>query len=568
MTMELADTLLLERWQKRRDADAFSELIARHAHMVYGTCLRVAKNPSLAEEVAQECFVELMRGPRDVRSPGGWLHTVATRRSLDRLKSEGRRVEREADYAAQQPSATEPTWDDTREHVDEAIAALPEELRAAVVLRFLEGRSHTDMADELRVSRKTVRLRIERGIDQIRETLGKKGVAVTTAALGTMLEEASAETAPAALVSELGKRVLATPVSAAGISAQGVVGYFVAAAIPVGMVVGGFVVWSGSDAVAPVVSAHESPSPDLATEQMSEPENRPTAGAEVLATAAPDEIVAAGAIPPEPAEATPVVEESVERVVPAAEKEPVTETGWVLDLSPSEEVLATLQNPVNIEFETIHVKEAIEFIQDSFELNIVLDSRVVAPPEEQDANQPARRYVTDGYIKRIEQRAQPLEKALTALLTPLNLTYKVRGHHIWVSSSRQITEDLTLSPPSAIFREGAILGKLEAPVNIEFEDIHLGDIIGFIGPSFDVDIRLDALVIAPESGGDGGGYVTNGMIEYINLKDVPMGESLYVMTRLLDLTYRVGEKEVFVSTKDRIYTDFPVMSEEPRPEGK
>src|SRR5690606_20775212 len=125
------------------------------AAMVYGACLRVVKNPGTAEEVTQECFLELMKGPRGVRCIGAWLHTVATRRALDRLKSDGRRAARERAYAATLDPAKEILWDDTRACVDEAIAALPDELQIPIVLRFLAGRTHEAIAAELGVSRST-----------------------------------------------------------------------------------------------------------------------------------------------------------------------------------------------------------------------------------------------------------------------------------------------------------------------------------------------------------------------------------------------------------------------------
>jgi len=79
-----------------RDADAFAEIVSRYSAMVYGTCKRVTRNPTDAEDVAQECFIELARVRRTITpSLGGWLHRVAVRRSLNRLKAESRRKRRE-----------------------------------------------------------------------------------------------------------------------------------------------------------------------------------------------------------------------------------------------------------------------------------------------------------------------------------------------------------------------------------------------------------------------------------------------------------------------------------------
>ena len=82
--MPSLDAALFQRWIATRDADAFAEIVSRHSAMVYGTCRRVLRNPADAEDVTQECFMELARAGRPVRCPlGAWLHTTAVRRSLD-----------------------------------------------------------------------------------------------------------------------------------------------------------------------------------------------------------------------------------------------------------------------------------------------------------------------------------------------------------------------------------------------------------------------------------------------------------------------------------------------------
>jgi len=146
--------------------------------------------------------------------------------------------------------------------------------------------------------------------------------------------------------------------------------------------------------------------------------------------------------------------------------------------------------------------------------------------------------------------------------TMVNLTCKVRGNAIWISSSAQITRDLTEPLPSAPFREGKMLKSILKPVNIEFEDIHISDVLEFLQQSFDVPIVLDKRMVMPEpKRGEEPSpvlptYVTDGIIDYINLKDLPMAEALYALTRQLNLTYRVAEDGVYISTPDRVRESF------------
>jgi RNA polymerase sigma factor (sigma-70 family) len=202
------DRTLMERWRATHDAEAFAEIVSRHSAMVYGTCKRVLGNPTDAEDVAQECFLELAESRTAIRSSlGGWLHKAAVHRSLNRIKADSRRKQREARFAAEVGYSSGPSWDDIQAHIDEAIAALPDKLREPVIHRFLEGQTHEAIAQNLGISRSTVQYRLARGVEEIRKSLKRRGIpvatAVLTAMLGTNLAKAGA--VPASLTAALGK---------------------------------------------------------------------------------------------------------------------------------------------------------------------------------------------------------------------------------------------------------------------------------------------------------------------------------------------------------------------------
>ena len=209
MMNSTTDTGLLDRWRSHRDADAFAELVTRYGPLVYSACLRVLRDTTAAEDAAQDCFVEVLRSNARVRSLPAWLHVIATRRALDRLKAERRRVARESAYTAQHPAAVEPTWDDVSTHVDEAIESLPEKLRNPLVQRFLQGRSYSEISKDLDLPVSTVQYRLNQGIDRVRGNLTRRGIAVTATALGIMLREAPAHALPATATAQLGKMALA-----------------------------------------------------------------------------------------------------------------------------------------------------------------------------------------------------------------------------------------------------------------------------------------------------------------------------------------------------------------------
>lgn len=213
----MTDLALLERWLDRRDAQAFKEIVARYASMVYATCLRILRNSADAEDVTQECFETLALGRgRPVQDLAAWLHRIATNRALDRIRSEQRRQAREAKYAAEQPVLADPEWGDIYASVDEAIAALPEELRAPLVAHYLLGQSHAEIAAASGVPRRTVSHRVERGVDRIGELLRKRGVTIGSAALAALMASnmASASALPPSLTATLGKLALAQSANA------------------------------------------------------------------------------------------------------------------------------------------------------------------------------------------------------------------------------------------------------------------------------------------------------------------------------------------------------------------
>lgn len=141
--MELAhaqDHILLHRWHHSRDAEAFRALVERHAGLVYAAAHRVLRDVTEAEDVSQECFITLARTRKlPERHLGAWLYTVAVNRAKDHIRGASRRRKREEIHGEAHPQSVEANWDDTLAHVDEAIAALDDELRHAIIAHFLEA---------------------------------------------------------------------------------------------------------------------------------------------------------------------------------------------------------------------------------------------------------------------------------------------------------------------------------------------------------------------------------------------------------------------------------------------
>ncbi len=205
-----SDVEILKLWSSG-NADAFAELVRRYAPLVYSAALRVLRNSADAEDIAQQCFLELAQRPPAIRSTlAGWLHRLATHRALNHLRGEKRRAEREAAFEATRAAADGEAWEPIGDAIDEAITALKPGLRDVIAHRFLLGESPEDVARALGIAERTVRHRQQQGVEAIRESLKRKGL-VTGVSLAVILEanlRPSADVLPDPLILQLGKLAL------------------------------------------------------------------------------------------------------------------------------------------------------------------------------------------------------------------------------------------------------------------------------------------------------------------------------------------------------------------------
>lgn len=162
------DALLVE--QARRGAtDALSELFERYWPVAWRTAYALLADRAAADDAAQDglqrAFASLARFERG-RPFEPWLKRIVANRALDELRRERRRpaVEAQAPRIGPQPADDAPS-------LAAAVAALPEEKRVVVVLRYWLDLSVEDIAVELGLPRGTIGSRLSRALDELRRTL-------------------------------------------------------------------------------------------------------------------------------------------------------------------------------------------------------------------------------------------------------------------------------------------------------------------------------------------------------------------------------------------------------------
>ena len=158
---------------------SWDELVRQHADRVYRLAYRLSGNQHDAEDLTQETFIRVFRSVQNYQ-PGtfeGWLHRITTNLFLDMVRRRGR-IRMEAlpeDYdrvPADEPNP-EQIYHDSRLGPDlqAALDSLPPEFRAAVVLCDIEGLSYEEIGATLGVKLGTVRSRIHRGRQALRDYL-------------------------------------------------------------------------------------------------------------------------------------------------------------------------------------------------------------------------------------------------------------------------------------------------------------------------------------------------------------------------------------------------------------
>lgn len=209
------DLQLLSQYHQRGDALAFRDLMKAHAGMVLATARRITRDAAMAEDVAQETFLQLARQSRQItESVAAWLHRVAWRRACNAVREDATRRRYEEGAAAEsEPEAvaepgSEASWSEVEAELDAVIDALPENLRGPLVMHYLQDRPQREIAKSLGVNQSTVSRAIEEGLGEVRARLKNKGV-LCGAGLGAMLAAqaatAAAQPVPAGLLAALGK---------------------------------------------------------------------------------------------------------------------------------------------------------------------------------------------------------------------------------------------------------------------------------------------------------------------------------------------------------------------------
>ena len=168
------------------DERAFARLYDRTSPTVFGIALRITRDRTRAEEVAQEVFTELWNRAESFDPDRGsgiaWISLMTRSRAIDRIRAEGSYRDavdelgaRPVDHPAGNPGphpGEEAVLSERRSLVREALSDLPEEQRAALEASFFEGRTHREISARDGIPLGTVKSRIRAAVSKLESALG------------------------------------------------------------------------------------------------------------------------------------------------------------------------------------------------------------------------------------------------------------------------------------------------------------------------------------------------------------------------------------------------------------
>ncbi|MBT8103116.1 MAG: RNA polymerase sigma factor RpoE [Gammaproteobacteria bacterium] len=187
MSNQSSDKKLVKRVQ-RGDKGAFDLLVLKYQHKIVNLVMRYVRDPELALDITQEAFIKAYRALPRFRGDSAfytWMYRIAVNTAKNHLAAQRRRPinvnldlqdSEQYDLHAKLKETDTPEAitlsNELRDTVERAIAALPEDLRTAIILRELEGMSYEEIAQTMECPVGTVRSRIFRARDAISKKVG------------------------------------------------------------------------------------------------------------------------------------------------------------------------------------------------------------------------------------------------------------------------------------------------------------------------------------------------------------------------------------------------------------
>jgi RNA polymerase sigma-70 factor (ECF subfamily) len=165
----------------RRDRAAFERLYRATSAKLYGVAVRILRREDWAEEVLQECYVNIWTHAPEYRAglaaPMTWMTSIVRNRCLDWLRRPHAEVPDEDGAAAEAAQSDAPGPLAELERAKDAqalgrcLGSLEARQRQAIALAFYDGLTHSELASHLREPLGTVKTWVRRGLARLKDCL-------------------------------------------------------------------------------------------------------------------------------------------------------------------------------------------------------------------------------------------------------------------------------------------------------------------------------------------------------------------------------------------------------------
>jgi RNA polymerase sigma-70 factor (ECF subfamily) len=158
------------------DDSAYGELVRRRHSQIRSLLRRLCGNPALADDLAQQSFLQAWRRVRTLRSPAafaGWLRKIAVNSWLQHIRTRGGYTAEPmpADACADESAPAHESTIAERLDLDRTLARLAPDVRLCIVLAYGERMSHREIADATDLPLGTVKSHVTRGAARLRNLL-------------------------------------------------------------------------------------------------------------------------------------------------------------------------------------------------------------------------------------------------------------------------------------------------------------------------------------------------------------------------------------------------------------
>lgn len=194
-TTQLTPEALMIQRAMSGDKEAFGELVKQYESMVYNTAMQALRNAEDAYDVSQEVFIKAWRSIGSFRGESKfstWIYRITSNQIKDYIRAKSRHAtlslseydnDNDTDKEIDIPDASRSVMpeevylrDELRDTVREAIASMSADHRQIIVLRDIEGYSYEEIAEMLGLEIGTVKSRINRARNAVKDFLTKRNI--------------------------------------------------------------------------------------------------------------------------------------------------------------------------------------------------------------------------------------------------------------------------------------------------------------------------------------------------------------------------------------------------------